>query len=336
MKNSKRIKSPVILLFICLITLNSCTKAWVNEKQDDSYSAMFTTMWNEINDNYIFFDQKELDWQNVKDITESRLQSDLSAEEAFEVYSDMLSELQDGHVSLYAPFNTWNYYDLYLEHGTNYYEDIIQKNYLNEVNSIGPFIYDIIDSNVGYLRYASFGDDIEETHLAYLSEYFKATSGLIIDVRGNLGGAFENVGQLLKLSLTDDTQAGRVFTREDGILVEDDHWVRASEEFTPYAGPITILTNRQCYSSCNIYASYASQFSQFTLIGDHTGGGSGLAVANELPNGWQYRYSAGKITLANGTEIENGIDPDITISTDASDAAQGIDAILEEALEQFK
>jgi C-terminal processing protease CtpA/Prc len=272
----------------------------------------------------------------VKDTTEPRLQVALSEEEAFSIYSDMLSELKDGHVSLYAPFNTWNYYDLYLEHGTNYYEDIVQKNYLNEVNSIGPFIYDIIDNNIGYLRYASFGDDIEDQHLVYLSEYFKGTNGIIIDIRGNLGGASENVAQLLKLSLAEDTKAGKIFTREDGILMEDEHWIRNSEEFSPYAGPIILLTNRQCYSSCNIYASYASQFPKYTLIGDQTGGGSGLAVANELPNGWQYRYSAGKITLADGTEIENGIAPDINISTDASHAANGIDAILDEALQQIK
>ena len=159
---------------------------------------------------------------------------------------------------------------------------------------------------------------------------------MIIDLRGNLGGAADNVSQLLKLSLEKDMPLGKIITRVDGSLTEDTHVISSTDEFERYASPIIVLTNRQCYSSCNIYASYASQLPGVTLMGDSTGGGSGLAVAKELSNGWQYRYSAAKITLIDGSEIENGLSPDIQVSTDASDALKGKDAILDMALEVLK
>ena len=165
----------------------------------------------------------------------------------------------------------------------------MQRNYLSAINQIGPFTYDIIDNNKWYLRYASFGDDIETQHLTYLRDYFKDIKGLITDVRGNLGGASENVAQLLQLSLSEDLQMGKTITRRDGILAEDEHNIEATDAFEMYNAPIVILTNRQCYSSCNVDASYASQLPNITIMGDSTGGGSGLAKAHELANGWQYR-----------------------------------------------
>jgi hypothetical protein len=335
----KNLKSYSSILFLCIVGImfaSSCTKTWITEDIDSSQTEIFTEMWNDINDNYIFFDQKEVDWQTVKETTEAKLQDNLNQEQVFTIHSEMLSQLKDGHVSLYSPFNSWKYHELYLDHPNNYNEDIIQRNYLSAINEIGPFTYDILDNNTGYLRYSSFGDDIETQHLTYLREYFNDTKGLIIDLRGNLGGAADNVAQLLKLSLKEDITLGKVITKVDGSLSEDTHVISSTDAFEAYDSPVVVLTNRQCYSSCNIYASYASQLPGITIMGDSTGGGSGLAVSKELSNGWQYRYSAAKITLQDGSEIENGLTPDIKVSSDESDALEGKDAILDMALEILK
>lgn len=319
-------------LFAALI-ISSCTKTWITDEMTSNHTEVFPEMWNDINENYVFFDQKEVDWEEVRQTTEAQLNENLSQEEVFEVYANMLSQLKDGHVSLYSNFNEWKYYDLFLSYPTNYNEEVIQKHYLTQINAIGPFIYDIIDNNTGYLRYASFGDDISNEDLGYLQDYFKNTDGLIIDIRGNRGGASDNVAQLLKLSLSEDMPLGKIYNRVDGELRADSHILHAATDFEQYSNQIVVLTNRECYSSCNIYAAYASQLDGITLMGDTTGGGSGLALARELGNAWQYRFSAGKITLEDGTELENGFEPDIKVSTDESDAAENKDAILDMALE---
>ena len=69
------------------------------------------------------------------------------------------------------------------------------------------------------------------------------------------------------------------------------------------------------------------------IVGDTTGGGSGLPFTYDLPNGWAVRMSASEITDANGTVTEFGVEPSPGCKVDITetDIAVGRDAILEQA-----
>jgi C-terminal processing protease CtpA/Prc len=67
------------------------------------------------------------------------------------------------------------------------------------------------------------------------------------------------------------------------------------------------------------------------IIGDKTGGGSGLPFSSELPNGWLVRFSASPMLNAAGEQIEFGIDPDIKADMSDADAENGRDSIIEAA-----
>ncbi|MEM6772325.1 MAG: S41 family peptidase [Bacteroidota bacterium] len=99
--------------------------------------------------------------------------------------------------------------------------------------------------------------------------------------------------------------------------------------------PIVVLVGRQTYSAANFTAAFLSILPHVTLIGDRTGGGGGLPVSFELPNGWKFRLSATRTYLPDGTDIENGIEPDIYQATGYEEAMEGKDAILERALAFF-
>ena len=68
-----------------------------------------------------------------------------------------------------------------------------------------------------------------------------------------------------------------------------------------------------------------------TIMGDRTGGGSGLPFSSELPNGWSIRFSACPMYDAQMNHIEFGIEPDISISLDSTDVAQKKDTLIETA-----
>lgn len=104
--------------------------------------------------------------------------------------------------------------------------------------------------------------------------------------------------------------------------------------------PIVVLTNRHSYSATNFFAGFMSILPNVTLIGDQTGGGGGVPVSYELPNGWKYRFSATQTFLPDGTSTESGIQPDIFQTTGPEEEIEGIDAIIERGkahiLEQVK
>lgn len=103
--------------------------------------------------------------------------------------------------------------------------------------------------------------------------------------------------------------------------------------------PVTVLINRHSYSATNFFSAFMSNLTNVTLIGDRSGGGGGIPVSFELPNGWKYRLSATRTYLPDGTNIEEGIVPDIEQFTGPADELQRKDAIIERArqhiLEQY-
>ncbi|MGH1434048.1 MAG: S41 family peptidase [Lewinella sp.] len=93
--------------------------------------------------------------------------------------------------------------------------------------------------------------------------------------------------------------------------------------------PIVVLINRHSYSATNFFSAYMSTLPNATLIGDQSGGGGGVPVSFELPNGWKFRVSATRTYLPDGYNIEKGIEPDIYQTTGPAEELKGIDAIIE-------
>ena len=92
-----------------------------------------------------------------------------------------------------------------------------------------------------------------------------------------------------------------------------------------------MLTNRRSYSATNDFVNQMSCLPNVTIMGDKTGGGSGMPFTSELPNGWTVRFSASPHFNADMEQIEWGIEPDIKINMDEADETKHIDTIIEKA-----
>lgn len=100
--------------------------------------------------------------------------------------------------------------------------------------------------------------------------------------------------------------------------------------------PTIVLTNRHCYSAANDFVQKMRIFPHVTIMGDRTGGGSGFPFTSELPNGWTVRFSACPMLDENKQLTEFGIDPDIPVAITDEDLWNGIDTIVEKAIELLK
>ena len=86
-----------------MLTAVSC----VDEEQfSDTPEGNFEALWKIIDEHYCFFDYKQheygLDWQAVYNKYKVRARGDMTSAQLFEVLSNMLAELRDGHVNLSA------------------------------------------------------------------------------------------------------------------------------------------------------------------------------------------------------------------------------------------
>jgi C-terminal processing protease CtpA/Prc len=78
------------------------------------------------------------------------------------------------------------------------------------------------------------------------------------------------------------------------------------------------------------------QMPKAVIIGDKTGGGSGLPFSSELPNGWSVRFSASPMFDSGMNHTEFGIEPDIQVNMTTEDMKKGRDTIIETAREYLK
>ena len=119
-------------------------------------------------------------------------------------------------------------------------------------------------------------------------------------------------------------RAHNAFSAPEPIYIEPFEGLR-------WTKPVVILTNRRTYSAANAFVAYLKGRAGVTVVGDVTGGGSGMPLATELPNGWTLRFSACPMYDAQMRLTEAGISPDIRQDL-APDALQtGRDDIIERA-----
>ena len=92
----------LLSLLTCILLLASCVD---EEQKPDTPSGSFEALWQIMDERYCFFDEKQVDWQQVHEKYAQRVNDTMLPQQLFEVMGDMLAELRDGHVNLVASFD---------------------------------------------------------------------------------------------------------------------------------------------------------------------------------------------------------------------------------------
>jgi Peptidase family S41/Tricorn protease C1 domain len=325
------------LLPFLMILMMSCEQAFLKPTPDTTPKAVFEQVWNFVNDKYSFFEYKNVDWDKAYKTYSTKVNDNMTEEELFKVCYDMLYELKDEHTNLETRFNISHNPEVFLDYPSNFFVDVLTRNYFNGRQQRIDFTFSLYDFNdVVYIRYTSFEDNISDYALDYIVDKLKDKKGLIIDVRNNGGGSIGNIDKLCERFIKEKTSVGverhksgkgKNDFKDEKISVEPSNSVKKYLD-----KPIVILTNRGCYSATNRFAAYMKGLPNVTLVGGVTGGGGGLPTATELSNGWVLRVSGSQFIDRRGNNIENGVQPDVKIDILKSDIDNGKDTILEKAL----
>lgn len=320
-----------MLLIVPLLLLSSCVR---EENHANSPIGNFEALWTIIDEHYCFLDYKQVDWDAVKRQYHPYITEDLSNDKLFQILGNMLAELKDGHVNLYANHNTARYWNWYEDYPRNYSEELIEKYLGHEYRIGGGLRYRILDDNIGYVSCTSFSSGIGNNALNEMLRYLDICNGLIIDVRNNGGGDLTNADRLAGRFTNEKLLVGYMchktgkghsdFSEPEPMYIEPSDGVR-------WQKPVVVLANRHSYSATNDFVNSMRYMPQAIIMGDHTGGGSGMPFSSELPNGWGVRFSACPMFDAEMQQIEFGIEPNIQVGLDPADQAQGIDTIIEAA-----
>ncbi len=336
----KKLVKQFTLLLIILLNIR-CENILLDNNPQNSPSEVFEAFWKGIDEKYAYFELKNINWDSVYLCTKPLTHDNMSDEELWNVLSPMLCVLKDdGHTSLSGDGKEtqWNACNN-TTYKKNFDYNLLIKNYISTpIKYSGPIMYEIID-DIGYMYYSSFGDMVTDENIDFLVDYFKNTKGLIIDIRGNQGGADENGNRIQSRMLNEKTLVEYIYYKNgpghsDFTAPQKLHILPKGT--SQYLKPIAVLTNRSCYSSASNFASRMWALPHVSLIGDTTLGGAGRPKFFDLPNGWLVRYSSNYALRVDGYNYENGVPPDYYVELESTDKANGKDAIIEFAISWIK
>ena len=336
----KSIKHILYLSLIIFVT-GSCHKIFVDEEIKNTPMNNFITLWQVVDEHYCYFEEKNVDWNAVKNKYKGQIYDGMSDEQLFGVCARMIGELQDGHVNLIAPFDVSRYWDWYQDYPDNFNLDVVGRNYLKKdfviTSGMVANVLEPSGRNIGYMYYASFEDPLSNTGMKHLASNFSNCNGIILDIRHNGGGAANNMFELLSYFTDKEEIVGLIRYKKGKGHTDFTDFI---PEIVKSAGisdfskkNIVVLTNRQSYSAANIFPGMMKNFPNVTVIGDRTGGGGASPLSKDLPNGWAVRISSIGFFDTNKKTFEFGVDPDFFVETTLADAILGKDAIIEFAMD---
>lgn len=324
---------PLLATLLLCLSLSACID---EEEYDDTPRGNFEALWKIIDQRYCFFDYKQeaygLDWNEVYARYSPQIDNSMTESQLFEVLGNMLGELRDGHVNMFASFDYSRYWSWQEGYPKNF-SDTLQRRYLGTDYRIASSLkYRKLDDNIGYIRCESFQNSIGDGNLDDVMLYLAPCNALIIDVRNN-GGGLVTMAEKFAARFTNQEIPVGYIQHKTGTGHSDFSPLK-EQRLKPSRGirwqkKAIVLTNRSVYSAANEFVKYMKCCPQVTVVGDYTGGGAGMPFSSELPNGWSVRFSACPMYDKDKQSTEFGIAPDYNVGLDDADALGGIDTIIE-------
>lgn len=330
----------ILFLLIGLFSATSCIREDVSGNTPE---ANFESLWKIIDEQYCFLDYKKqeygLDWNQVHETYAKRITPSMGWEALFEVLSEMVAELRDGHVNLTSSLASSQYRQWFDSYPRNF-SDSIQSIYLKkDYNQSSGLTYQILENNIGYIYCSSFSNGIGDGNLDQTLNRLAICDGLIIDVRNNGGGNLTTAQKLAARFTNQKTLVGYMthktgkghsdFSNPYPVYIEPSNGIRWQKR-------AVVLTNRRSFSATNDFVNSMKQFPLITIVGDKTGGGSGLPFTSEIPCGWSIRFSASPMLDPQMNQIEFGINPDVKVDMTSEDMQKGKDTMIEIACKLLK
>jgi carboxyl-terminal processing protease len=172
----------------------------------------------------------------------------------------------------------------------------------------------LLEERIGYVAVRSLSDQSTRAVREAISRLDPGgLDGLILDLRGNLGGRLDEALNLAELFLDPGQRIGSVAKRAEFPAL---YQARTAQPW-PHLR-LVLLVDRQTASSAEIVAAALRDHGRAVLVGDRTFGKGLIQTTIPLGDSIAVRLSTGRWQRPGGTTLEAGVGPDSLIEVPAA------------------
>jgi carboxyl-terminal processing protease len=190
-----------------------------------------------------------------------------------------------------------------------------------------------LPGGIGYFALSAF---INPAHVmdefGKALERFRRAPGLVVDLRGNEGGAFNIVMGMLGWLVPDrERQVGTVIQR--GLTLK----VVVQPRPEPYAGRVAVLVDGLSMSASEVLAAALQDTGRARIFGSRTAGAVLVSMVERLPNGDRFQYAYADYASVTGRRLEgHGVIPDVAVDLTRDALITGHDRVIDAAVEWIR
>jgi carboxyl-terminal processing protease len=322
---------------------------------------IFDLFWQTFADHYAFFEERGVNWNRVRDDFRPRVRADMTPGDLFDLFSEMLGPLNDGHVNLYLGSQRR------FSPGINSLIPALRREFdrLKPLSDFGAYVGEWVNSQKaaasalvnGDIRKAAndtiwwghIDDDIGYVNIYVLTGFvqdaawsnraqqlaivddafeeilvaFRDKRALILDLTHNQGG-FDAAGELI---------AGRFADRARDVLTIQPFGTPTSKaetvtvvpsERTRFTRPVFVLTSEVTVSAGEGLVMMLRAFPHVTHVGQRTRGYMSGILNKPLPASLAVSVTSQVIRLPDGESFEaRGIPPKVPVDVFPADNVLG-------------
>lgn len=166
-------------------------------------------------------------------------------------------------------------------------------------------------------------------------EAFRGYDGIVVDLRGNRGGAGGMVMGVAGHFLTERVSLGDFRTRRSTLQFRANPRLvsPSGERVEPFAGPLVLLIDETSGSASEVFAGGMQALGRARVFGSTSLGGVLPAVFDRLPNRDVLYHAIADFATPDGIVLEGrGVVPDEAVRPTREDLLAGHDPVLDAAL----
>jgi len=282
---------------------------------------MYRSAWESVRDNYFDRTFNGQDWMSWKNRFAGQLETESDALSAIAL---MLASLDNRDTRLRSADQTATLF--FTERSAGIQRDSIGRN----VSTSRTVETSTLEGNVGYLAVSNMADPKLVPEVRKAMGDMKEKDAVILDLRGNPGGAEKDVEQITSMLVKPGTPTGSIVGPSGTARTE----IHGDEAPVIPDKPVVVLVDRNTGSSAEALAGALKESKRAVIVGEPTYGKAGIQFPRLLPDGTTLLVAVAESANLTGEPYSGtGIQPDVRVDRAMPASSEAEDAAIAKAKE---